>query len=156
MANEQVHTALALATAAYPDHDRKYTAEPCLVHPLAVRQLVRDAGGTDAMQAALGSTGQRYTVLATITVGTAAMGWRRVVMTPEDKAKVWLRWHEGHSMSEIVQRLGIDRISSPAPRQRRGSSDRRRRGRRARRRTVHARSHRDRPTPERCGSRKVT
>ena len=68
MASEQVYTALALATAAYPGHDRKYTAEPCLVHPLAVRQLVRDAGGTDAMQAALGSTGQRNTVLATITV----------------------------------------------------------------------------------------
>ena len=35
-----------------------------------------------------------------------AMGWRRVVMTPEDKVSVRKRRHEGRSMSEIVPEIG--------------------------------------------------
>ena len=52
MASELVHGALAFATSAHRGQDRRYTAEPYIVHPLEVWRLVRDAGGTDAMQAA--------------------------------------------------------------------------------------------------------
>ena len=34
------------------------------------------------------------------------MGWRRVVMTSEDKSTVWKRWHEGRSMSQIAPEIG--------------------------------------------------
>jgi (p)ppGpp synthase/HD superfamily hydrolase len=49
-----VDRALVFATAAHAEvgQRRKYTGEPYIVHPLEVMTLVREHGGTEAMQAA--------------------------------------------------------------------------------------------------------
>ena len=44
--------ALAFATRAHEGQQRKYTGEPYINHPVEVAEIVRAAGGTEAMQAA--------------------------------------------------------------------------------------------------------